>query len=104
MVAQILLHPVSGRNTSIITRRQSQLGSSQYNSRKPYSPFGRSCRCVTVTDRVSRAPTSGNLSIKGVIGINPPPGGKQAVPGPQVRREPPAALLGVNVIVPDFLG
>ena len=44
MVAQTLLHPVSGRNTSIITRRQSQPGSSQYNSTNPYSPSGSSCR------------------------------------------------------------
>ena len=34
-----------------------------------YSPSGRSCRCVTVTDLVSRAPTPGNLSINGTIGM-----------------------------------
>src|SRR5215475_2897405 len=70
MVAQTLLHPVSGRNTSIITRRQSQSGSSQYNSTNPYSPSGRSCRCGTVTNLVSRAPTSGNRSIKGIMGMD----------------------------------
>src|SRR6516165_7339636 len=74
MVAQILLHPVSGRNTSIITRRQSQAGSSQYNSTNPYSPSGRSCRGGTVTDLVSRAPTSGNRSIKGIMGMDSSPG------------------------------
>src|SRR2546425_1676700 len=73
MVAQILLQPVSGRNTSIITRRQSQPGSSQYNSRNPYSPSGRSCRWVAVTDLVSRAPSSGNLSMNGIIGMGPSP-------------------------------
>src|SRR5215831_147611 len=69
MVAQILFQPVSGRNTSIITRRQSQPDSLQYNSRNPYSPSGRSCRWVAVTDLVSRAPNSGNLSRKGIIGM-----------------------------------
>src|SRR5713226_5914609 len=100
MVAQIWLHPVCGRNTSIITRRQSQPGSSQYNSRKPYSPSGRSCRPVTVTDLVSRAPSSGNLSINGVMGIDPPPGGNNR-PQDTWGGKVPAAQLG-NVIVPDF--
>ncbi len=36
---------------------------------KPYSPSGRSSLPVTRADLVSRAPTSGNLSINGVIGI-----------------------------------
>src|SRR5206468_12701063 len=74
MVAQTLLHPVSGRNTSIITRRQSQPGWLQYNSTNPYSPSGRSCRCGTVTDLVSRAPSSGNRSIKGIMGMDSSPG------------------------------
>src|SRR5580692_7047337 len=58
----------------MITRRQSQPGSLQYNSMKPYSPSGRAGCWVTMTDLVSRAPSSGNLSIKGIIGMNPPPG------------------------------
>src|SRR5215469_802281 len=69
MVAQTLLSPVSGRKTSIITRRQSQPGSSQYNSTNPYSPWGRLCRCGTVTHLVSRAPTSGNRCIKGIMAM-----------------------------------
>src|ERR1051326_6914090 len=89
MVAQILLQPVSGRNTSIITRRQSQPGSSQYNSRNPYSPSGRSCWRVTVTDLVSCAPSSGNLSMNGIIGMRPSPDSLHG---------------GVNVIVLDFCG
>src|SRR6516225_8407704 len=77
MVAQTLLPPVSGRNTSIITPRQSQPGSSQYNSMNPYSPWGRLCRCGTVTHLVSRAPTSGNRCIKGIMamGSSPSSGG-----------------------------
>src|SRR5215472_2079870 len=87
MVAQILLQPVSGRNTSIITRRQSQPGSSPYNSRNPYSPSGRSCWQVAVTDLVSRTPSSGNLFMNGIIGTGPSPDSLPSM---------------VNVIVLDF--
>jgi hypothetical protein len=34
---------------------------------KPYSPLGRLFLSVMVTERVSHAPSSGNLSIKGVM-------------------------------------
>src|SRR5881296_2536767 len=69
MVAQILFNSVSARSTSIMTRRQSQPGSSQNNSKKPYSPSGMSVRPETVTDRISRAASSGKRSINGIMGI-----------------------------------
>src|SRR5438552_3138188 len=69
MVARIFLQPVSGRNTRIITRRQSQPVSLQYDSKKPYSPSGRPGIFLTVTDLVSRAPSSGNFSTNGIIGM-----------------------------------
>src|SRR5437667_12032373 len=61
--------PVSGRRTTTTTRRQSHCGSLQYSSIKPYSPLGRSSLSGTVTERVSRAPSSGNLFINGVMAM-----------------------------------
>src|SRR5580658_1786415 len=92
MVAQTLLHPVFGRNTRIVTRRQSQPGSLQYSSTKPYSPAGIFFPCGTVTDLVSRTPRSGNLSMNGVIGIDPSPSGQKS----RLNGDIPAAQLRLS--------
>jgi hypothetical protein len=52
---------------------------------------------VTVTDLVSRAPTSGNRSINGVIGIDPRRAENNHTKGRETTPQ-----LGVMVIVADF--